>query len=163
MAAVMDLIPRPIDAEGFAPFGTLLAPPDPGGPSLDHVADIGNLRTNARLNVSITRAAPTPLPLSLGAMERHPYSSQAFVPRVPCTFSVLVAPRANDGTPDTDRMRAFLSRQGVVYAPNVWHHPFLAIGGACDCLMLRWDDGSDRDTEWHTLEPGIRLLPPASG
>ena len=52
----------------------------------------------ARLGISIARARPYALPLTLGLVERHPLGSQAFVPLTADPFLVVVAPD-EDGAP----------------------------------------------------------------
>ncbi|GAA6038454.1 hypothetical protein JCM8097_007659 [Rhodosporidiobolus ruineniae] len=65
-------------------------------------------------------------------LERHEFSSQAFVPmggEGAGRYLVLVALPGADGSPDLSTLRAFLASptQGISYAPNVWHHPLLPI------------------------------------
>ncbi|GAA5969566.1 hypothetical protein JCM11641_008162 [Rhodosporidiobolus odoratus] len=66
-------------------------------------------------------------------LERHEFSSQAFVPmggEGAGRYLVLVALAGEDGSPSLPTLRAFLAlpSQGISYHPNVWHHPLLPIG-----------------------------------
>ncbi|GAA5823941.1 hypothetical protein JCM3770_004140 [Rhodotorula araucariae] len=68
-------------------------------------------------------------------LERHEFSSQAFMPMgagQDGRYLVLVALPGADGQPDLATLRAFMasSVQGISYHPNVWHHPLIALGDA---------------------------------
>ena len=93
-----------------------------------------------RLVVSIFRAQPRCLPLTLTLLERHPKGSQAFMPLSGQPFLVVVAPRSD--RIDRAQIRAFLAngRQGVNFAPGVWHHPLLALYSESDFLVIDRND-----------------------
>ena len=71
-------------------------------------------------------------------------------------YLVLVAPSDDNGEPIVSDLRAFHGdvNQGITYNANVWHHPFTALDASAECLMLRFDDGSKVDTEWHKVVDG---------
>jgi len=100
---------------------------------------------NARPIISIFRAQPYSLPLSLTMLERHPHGSQAFVPLKSARFLAIVAPddHSKPGTP-----RAFLVNpgQGVNYFVNVWHGPLTPLDTETDFLVV------DRAGEGNNLE-----------
>lgn len=60
-------------------------------------------------------------------MERHPLSSQAFIPLGRMRLLLIVAEASADPEPGT--LRAFLSdgHQGVNYRRGTWHHPLIAL------------------------------------
>jgi ureidoglycolate lyase len=96
------------------------------------------------------------LPFQVQLLERHPHSTQAFLPLACTRFLVCVAPALADGSPDIHGIAAFLCGpgQGVNYHRGVWHHPILALDGAADFAMLAWEDGSAQDcVEWPLSEP----------
>jgi ureidoglycolate lyase len=101
------------------------------------------------------------MPLRVKWMERHPYSSQTFIPHDLGRYLVLVAPCADNGDPFIDQLQAFVAdaSQGVTYRPDVWHHPFTALDRPSECFVLRYDDGTDSDTQWFEVAGGpvIRL------
>ena len=79
-------------------------------------------------------------------LERHRYSSQAFVPmgggggqEGKARYLVIVAPTMEgEGGPDVCRARAFLADaacQGVVYAMGTWHAPMAVVGEVGDGPM----------------------------
>ena len=65
--------------------------------------------------------APYPRPARV-LLERHPYSSQTFIPLDNTPYLVVVAPDDAQGEPDLERLRAFVASgsQGVCYR-TVWH------------------------------------------
>jgi ureidoglycolate lyase len=112
--------------EAFAPFGDVL---DSAGEP-DKIINqglCGRYHDRAKLDfadgtagISLFKAEPRSLPLTLDMVERHPLGSQAFLPMSLYPFLVIVA-ADKDGAPGTPR--AFLTRpgQGVNYHRNTWH------------------------------------------
>ena len=90
--------------------------------------------------VSIFRAEPRALPVTIAMMERHPLGSQAFVPMRRTgggaieAWIAVVAPDdgGRPGAPIAFRCRG---DQGVSYAANVWHHPLIALHARSDFLV----------------------------
>jgi ureidoglycolate lyase len=68
-------------------------------------------------------------------MERHPLSSQAFIPLSSTPFLVVVAPA---GELDLGTLKAFRSngRQGINYRRGTWHHPLLALERISEFLIV---------------------------
>ena len=156
------IVARRLDAAPFAPFGDVivLGAGSPGTRD-DLAAAMENRRDHARLAPTLSRNAPTAMPLRVKWMERHPYSSQTFIPHDLGRYLVLVAPRADNGDPRINQLQAFVAdaSQGVTYRPDVWHHPFTALDRPSECFVLRYDDGTDDDTQWFEVADGpvIRL------
>ena len=87
-------------------------------------------------NVGIVRAEPRPMPMKILLMERHPKSSQLFIPLVPRPFLVLVA---LPGEPlRAENIIAFktMAGQGINYKRGVWHHPLIALDQSTDFLVV---------------------------
>ncbi|MBE7157534.1 MAG: ureidoglycolate lyase [Rhodospirillales bacterium] len=135
--------------EGFAPFGEVL---DMEGAEMRLInagtctrfhalATIETWGEGARAVVSLFRAEPSAFPLHISTMERHPLGSQAFWPLSGGNWLVAVAPDENGrpGVPIVFRVR---DHQGVCYAPNVWHHPLLALEQVSDFLVVDRDGPS---------------------
>jgi ureidoglycolate lyase len=153
------LTAMPLTAVAFAPFGRVIEAAGPArivnaGTALRHDQDAGfGHDTAAPLpRLAVYRAQPSPLPATVPLLERHPHSSQTFLPMATARWLVVVAvdPRAP---------AAFLAtgRQGVTYAPGTWHSPLLALDGPTDFVMLMWELGGDADTELHGLEQPIAI------
>ncbi len=143
---------RPIDTESFAPYGQLLNVPDKPG-RYDYQAELANGRDDATPNILLARANAVSLPLNMKVMERHPHSSQAFFPLNAERYIVMVCPDAADGGPDMACLDAFLvsGNQGINYNTGTWHHPLTVLDSAAEFAALVWENGSEADTEWHTL------------
>ncbi|VAV97360.1 Ureidoglycolate lyase [hydrothermal vent metagenome] len=127
----------PLTATAFAPFGDLVAAtPDQSQRLINEghttrfhdLANIQAAQDGGRLTVNIFRTTARDMPLTLHQMERHPKSSQLFMPLGPAAYLVVVAPA---GDFDGAGMRAFIAAagQGVNYHAGVWHHYSLALPG----------------------------------
>lgn len=95
------------------------------------------------------------------ALERHPYTNQAFLPLGGSDanhYLVVVAKNGEDGGPDLHSMRAFLahSGQGIVYGTAVWHQPMTVLDGVMDlaCVETQIGNGDKADCEVIELESG---------
>ncbi len=149
---------EPLTAEAFAPFGDVISNQ---GTALrfDFAARLVNLRAHAKANLCAVHAQPQSLPLEVKLLERHPHSSQAFLPMVCGRLLVVVAPTAKDGGPDLAGLRAFtcLPGQGINYAPGTWHHPMVVLDAPAELAMLVWEDGTAGDCEERPLERAITV------
>ncbi|MDD9904336.1 MAG: ureidoglycolate lyase [Rhodospirillaceae bacterium] len=162
-----EVLAKPLTADAFAPYGEVLklgqgAP----GTRESFAAAMDNLRDDARLNVSISRPAETPVPLKIEWMERHPFSGQTFVPVDISRYLMMVAPSDEAGNPDLERLEAFVARsdQGINYRAGVWHHPFTALDRPAECVVFRFDNGSERDTDWFEVSDGPTVgIAPSAG
>lgn len=148
----MILKPEPITASAFAPFGDLIQTGNEpllinqGHTERHHdLARLDLLQQGGRPLVSIFRSTPLSLPLTLKLMERHPLSSQAFVPLGNNPYLVAVAPA---GEFDPAALKLFLAGpdQGVNYHRGVWHHYCLALNSVSDFLVIdRGGEGPNCD------------------
>ena len=155
------VVPQPLSAAAFAPFGQVIEAP--GGPGRavnlgtarrhDWAAALENARPGARPNVAVFRCEPQVLPFAVTLLERHPHSTQMFAALRGGPWLVVVAPDASDGTPDAAGLCAFVARPGqaVNFARGVWHHPVVVLDEPAELLMLAWEDGSPDDCEEHPL------------
>ena len=161
---------QPLTAQAFAPFGEVIEtdggrqhfPINAGMVERFHdLATVDTLAAGGRPGISLFVARPYPMPLAVTALERHPLSSQAFVPLDDRPFLLVVAP-AGAG-PAAHTLRAFVSngRQGVNYAPGVWHHVLIAIDAPQTFLVIdRIGDGPNCDVFDLPADPARRLLAP---
>lgn len=146
---------RPIDAIAFAPFGQVLEVPANGNRQ-DYAAGLSATGGSLKPNLAIVRGEPRPMPFQLEAMERHPASSQAFMPLSASRYLVLVCPSKADGSPDFGRLEAFEcnGNQAINYNRGTWHHGMTTLDQPGTFVMFMWDEGSERDTEWsRVVEP----------
>jgi ureidoglycolate lyase len=147
----MRIISRPLTASVYAPYGHVVMASPRGEPGravnqgtaqrFDHLAPVENLRPeSAALNVCVFRCAPRSVwPLEIELLEKHPASTQVFLPMNAGRYLVIVAlggggsrkhgvPTHADH-PDLSTLAAFIATgtQGVSYHPGVWHHPIIAL------------------------------------
>ena len=152
----------PLTAAAFAPFGEVAAAAGIDGRVA--LGGIANLRPAARPLLGWFHAAPRRLPLAATMMERHLLSSQCFVPEAGACWLLLVAPHQAAGGPDMAAARAFVANgaQAVTYAPDVWHHPLVALGRPARFTVLTFLDGGADDEEFVTLPEPLEVLPATS-
>ncbi|SMX23812.1 ureidoglycolate lyase [Boseongicola aestuarii] len=117
---------EPLTVEAFQPFGDVIEVT--GAP--DKIINQGLCGrfhdratfdfSDGRAGLSLFKAEPRALPLTLEMVERHPDGSQAFIPMSEHAFVVVVAPDQN-GTPG--RPLAFRTKigQAVNYHRGTWH------------------------------------------
>ena len=149
----------PLTPDSFSSFGQVIMGSDKAPERTAFAARIENHRAKAKLNLTYLHIDPVKGPVSIEAMERHPYSNQVFVPLNGTRHLIVVCPSAKDGGPDISALKAFTAdgSQTVNYYADVWHAPRTAIGGAGEFIMLRWDDGSAGDEELRPLGTTIRI------
>ncbi len=158
----------PLTPEAFAPFGDVVsaglrdgAPANQGtAVRFDRCAALESSRPEARPNLAVFRSLARSLPIELRLLERHPCSSQTFLPMVCARFLVCVAPALEDGRPDAGGILAFACGpgQGVSYRRGVWHHPILALDAPAELAMLAWEDGGPLDCVEYALEDPVRVV-----
>lgn len=110
------------------------------------LATVDVTQENGRTLINIFRSTPLEQPISIKMMERHPLSSQAFMPMGQHPFLVVVAPK---GELDTTKIEVFLasSNQGVNYHKGTWHHYCLALHQVSDFIVVdRGGAGDNCDT-----------------
>ncbi len=155
----MKLTPEPLTSEAFAGFGHVLdLPTEPG--RADYSAFNDNRRGSAaRVCFRTSLTPPSDLPLVTQTMERHAFSSQAFLPVDVSRYLVLVAPHGSDGQPDPSGLRLFLATgdQGITYGADVWHHPMTALDRPAIFATVMFLDGSTDDEEFVDLPDPVTL------
>ncbi len=152
---MLKLSADPIEDAAFAPYGQMLS--DPGADSRrDYAAEIFNGRPGLDIDLGLTRAQPpAQLPIEVTKMERHPLSSQAFLPLDCDRYLVIVAkPQGADGPPDMATLRAFIvpGHVGINYNAGTWHFPLTCLDRPSTFALLMYMDGGPQDEDWHTLE-----------
>lgn len=134
-----------LTADALAPFATLIgAERAPGEvPSVLERGDVPGRH-------AFTLLAPQPVPadaIPIRFLERHPHSTQSFLPIRLSRWVICVAPTLSDGTPDVSRLKAFLAGPGdaICIGRNVWHAPLTVLDGPAEVGMIMWkaDAGDD--------------------
>jgi ureidoglycolate lyase len=129
--------------EAFAEFGDVISPEGADHFSINNgtaeryhdLATIDVAESRGKALVSLFRGQPRHFPFAVTGMERHPLSSQAFVPLSIQPYLIVVAPR---GEFETHALHAFLAKpgQGVNYARGVWHHALIALYAVSDFIVI---------------------------
>ncbi|EPX73818.1 ureidoglycolate hydrolase [Schizosaccharomyces octosporus yFS286] len=158
--------------ESFAPYGTVVQPKD-NGPMV--IANAGTAKkylgvsesenyykksstpsSKATWNFFSTKPSVFPADeespaFKISVLERHPYTTQTFIPLCrdaqESSYLVAVAPNSPDGLPDWERVEAFVAKgcQGVTYAAGVWHAPMVTIGKDTMLAAFNYENGVDND------------------
>ena len=160
------LHPRLLTVENFAHFGDVIEARGPArainrghGRRFDDLAGLDLEAEGGRAIVSIFRSTPPVYPFAIRVMERHPLSSQAFVPLSGRAFLVIAAPA---GAFDVNALEAFVAApsQGVNFHKGVWHHFNLALGAESDFLVID-REGPGANLEEVMLSEPVLLHAPA--
>lgn len=148
---------RLITQQAFAAYGDVVTPAD--GPSqpvnegratrFDGVAALAHAPEAATPAFALYRVRPSPRPLAVTMLERHPLSSQIFTPLIARPYVVVVAPDDGASAPRLDRIEAFLVWEGVGvhYKAGVWHMPMAALDYEATFAMWMWEAGDGHDTQ----------------
>ena len=157
MTAPRRLVPEPLTAADFAPFGTVIETAgvtpvmiNEGTTARFHALAAADVAADGGTPIlSIFRGTRRPAPIVIRMMERHPLGSQAFMPLAAHDWLVVVAPtNGDDSAPDFGSLRCFRAAGsvGVSYARNVWHHPLLVLQPEQDFLIIdrAGPDGEDK-------------------
>lgn len=136
----------PITPEVIAPFATLLRAKDGSATEVSEVLETGDVPGRH----AFTILCPQPVAggtINIAALERHPHSSQTFVPLKVGRWVVVVAPTLSDGSPDVAKARASIAgpEDAVCIARNVWHAGLTVLDrpGEIGMIMWRADAGDD--------------------
>jgi ureidoglycolate lyase len=169
------ILAEPISRVAYAPYGSVLSATEaktPGrsanhGTAMRHdgLSELENLRAHARPNVCLFRATPTSLPFTVRLLEKHPHSTQMFVPMNASRYLVVVARElivennVETNHPDESDVRAFVAAGpcGITYRAGVWHHPLIALDHVTDFVGLVWEDGTDGDCTEVSLDEVIEV------
>lgn len=152
------IIATPLTSEGFADYGDVIHPDatdvvtsaNQGTAEKYHrVAQVANLFPggNGNLNMCVFHCRPAgDMPLTVKLLERHPYSSQTFIPMTGDKHSgylVVVALNGADDKPDMSTLKAFVanSKQGINYRQGVWHHPMVVLKDTTDFACMVYESG----------------------
>ena len=146
---------EPVEAEAFRPFGFVLG-------TVSQALAPQSLRPAADAVIEMLKPrGPTGRELHVvELLERHPFSTQTFIPIGVATYLVVVASSAADGSPNLTRLRAFRIPGSTIvqYHAAVWHAPLTALDPAGSFAMHVHRDGSSGDTEFLDIPPvAIRL------
>ena len=149
----IELRPEPLTAEAFRPFGDVIEAGDAyeliNNGTTQKFADLASIDVatdGGRPCISIYRAKPYEMPLTIKMLERHPLGTQLFMPLHGEPFLIVVAPAGESIHPSTVRTFLTNGRQGLNYHRGTWHHPLIALRDSSEFLVIdREGPGSNYD------------------
>ena len=132
----------------------------------DWLAGVKNLRPKtAQLNLSYFQSKPllktkqilgAKKPFQIKGFEKHPKSTQVFIPMPPkdkvVSYMILVC--LGKDKPDLKTMQAFLvpSSVGISYHPGIWHHTLIVLDHSSNFACLVYEDNSSEDCVVYKVE-----------
>ena len=118
----------------FATFGDLISSEDVKPMDInagyakrfDNLANINTSKDDGKTIVSVFSALKRTFPMKIDMMEKHPLSSQAFIPMKETTFLSFVAPPGE--SPEISKIQSFIipPKTGINYKPDIWHFPLIS-------------------------------------
>ena len=126
--------PIKISRSNFAAYGDLISTEDIQpidinagyAKRFDNLADLNTSNESGKTIVSIFSALKRTFPMKIDMMEKHPLSSQAFIPMQDTTFLAFVAPPGDK--PEIGEIKSFIisSGVGINYKAGIWHFPLIS-------------------------------------
>ena len=109
-----------------------------------------------------TVLAPKPVPadaISITFLERHPHSTQTFLPIKAGRWLVVVAPTLLSGEPDLEGIEAFVAGpdDAICIARNAWHAGLTVLDQPAEFGMQMWRADAGGDGIVFNLETPISL------
>jgi ureidoglycolate lyase len=156
----IELIAEPLTRAAFWQFGDVIEKDgaqyfETNGGTAVRYHDLARIETAAqggRSVLSIFQASQaTALPLRLQIMERHPISSQAFIPLDKKPFFVVVAPATQTILPHSIRAFVTNGRQGINFHMSIWHHPLIALSPSDFLVVDRTGPGDDFNQDYEEI------------
>ncbi|MBN9348009.1 MAG: ureidoglycolate lyase [Devosia sp.] len=148
----------PFASASLAPLATRLAARDGKYTDIPDVLAIGD--TPGKHGFAILCPQPvTGSTVTITALERHPHSTQSFLPIRAGRWLVVLAPTLPDGTPDMANVRAFLAGpdDAICIGRNVWHAGLTVLDGPAEFAMMMWRADAGDDGIVHELATPLRL------
>ena len=126
--------PIEISKANFAKYGDLISTNDINpidinagyAKRFDDLADLNTSKDEGKTVVSIFSALKRIFPMTVDMMEKHPLSSQAFIPMKETTFLSFVAPSGD--FPEINKIQSFIipPKTGINYKTGIWHFPLIS-------------------------------------
>jgi ureidoglycolate lyase len=135
-----------LSAEALAPYAIVLKAKDGKFTDVPEVLEKGD--TPGRHGFAILCPKPAEgSRVSIASLERHPHSTQSFLPLTVGRWLVVVAPTLPDGAPDAANAKAFVAgpEDAICIGRNVWHAGLTVLDRPAEFAMMMWraDAGDD--------------------
>ena len=122
-----------ITSKNFNEFGDFINPYEKKGEDINtnttksyfDLANIEILGEDKKVRLNLFDAKKRKFPLMIDMLEKHPFSSQVFLPLGTDPFFVIVCP--SSPKPDLHILKIFKieNGNGVNFKPDVWHFPLI--------------------------------------
>ena len=126
--------PVKISRSNFSSYGDLISTDDISPINIndgyakrfDNLANLDTSKDSGKTIVSIFSALKRTFPMKIHMMEKHPLSTQAFIPMKETTFLSFVAPPGE--SPEISKIQSFIipPKTGINYKSGIWHFPLIA-------------------------------------
>ena len=148
---------RPVDAAALAPYATVLSAADGKARAFPEVMEKGDVAGAHAFTILCPK--PAAGPVRIAALERHPHSTQSFLPIEAGRWLILVAPKTVRGEPDMGRALAFVAgpEDAICIGRNVWHAGLTVLDRPAEVAMMMWRRDAGDDGIVHELETPITL------
>jgi len=135
-----------LNAEQFAPYGSLILTPDVPGERYFYTDWLGSAEVGAPV-FHVNHVAESVLPLTVNSLECHPHASQIFIPLDVSRYVVTVAPSDPSGQPLLDKLQSFIlpGTVGVAYGRGIWHAGATVLDRTGHFAVLMWRGRADDD------------------
>lgn len=148
----------PLTAEAIAPFATVIRGERSRLVTVDQVMEIGDTPGHHAFAV----LSPQPVAgakVTIAAVERHPHSTQTFVPITSGRWLVVVMPTLPGGAPDSSNARAVVAgpEDAICIGRNVWHAGLTVLDRPAEFGMIMWRADNGDDGVLHELTAPIVL------
>lgn len=148
----------PFATAALAPLATRLAAVDGKYTDIPEVLAIGDAPGKHGFAILCPQPVSGPT-IAITALERHPHSTQSFVPIRAGRWIVVLAPTLPDGLPDMANVRAFLAgpTDAICIHQNVWHAGLTVLDGPAEFAMMMWRATAGDDGIVHTLDTPLKF------
>lgn len=129
----------PLASADLAPFASHVRAEGNKFTTLPDVLEVGDVPGQHAFAVLCPQPVD-PRAISITFLERHPHSTQTFVPLKVGRWIVLLAPTLADGKPDLANIRAFVAgpEDAVCINRNVWHAGLTVLDRPAEVGMMMW-------------------------
>lgn len=148
----------PLSAQALAPLVTVLRAKDGKFTEVPAVLEPGDVPGRHAFAI----LCPQPVAgntVTIAALERHPHSTQSFVPIRIGRWIVLATPTLPDGSPDLANLHAVVAgpEDAICIGRNVWHAGLTVLDRPAEVGMMMWKADAGDDGILYELKTPITL------
>ncbi len=115
------LTPTKLTDDNFAPYGEVIRFRED-----KLLSAVSKTSDNSDTSIKVITAAQASYPFNVEFFEKHPFSTQAFIPMNQGKFFVVVAPMSGGDSFDINTLKCFITdgSEGIMYHVGTWHSAF---------------------------------------